>query len=92
MVLDVGKLTRAALEAVGKGKKAGGGGHQQNDVSYGRWVPPAAFAACLMDFGGLAVALPSASAKRSRLLPEVLMTARMLGAGSLFLIGQSSGS
>ena len=46
----------------------------------------------LMESGGAGVALPCASARRSRLLPEVLTTARMFGASSLLVTGQSSGT
>ena len=52
-----------------KGKMAGGG---QNDVSVGRNAGSGGVAADLMDSGGIGVALPCASAKRSRLLPEVV--------------------
>ena len=75
---DVGKERRS---------KAGAWSRRwQNDVSAGRNAASGGVAAGLMDSGGVGVALPCASAKHSRLFPEVfLMTARMLVAGSLLV-------
>ena len=94
MVLDVAKLTKGRR---GKGKKAGGGAwsrRPQNDVSAGRNARSfrRRCAGGLMDSGGLGVALPCASAKRSRSFLKFLMTARMLVAGSLLVIGPAPGS
>ena len=90
-VLNVVKLTRAAVEAVGKERRpvAGTSCHRQNDAS--RWVPPAA----LRRVSGILDVL----VRRCRAgLPNVLgsflkclMIARMLVAGSLLVIGPSLG-
>ena len=68
-VVDVVKLTRAAVEAVGKERRpvSGVSRHRQNDTL----GPSGGVVAGLIGCGGLGVALPCASAKRSRLIPEV---------------------
>ena len=63
-MLDVAKLTRAAVEAVGKERRlAAGRGPAAGKMTSLK-------AATLGPSGGV-VALPCASAKRSRLFPEV---------------------
>ena len=76
MVLEVVKMTRFAVEAVGgKEKKpvAGGVPPRQNDVERGHNAGPSGgVVAGRIHSGGSGVTLPGASAKRSRLLPDVL--------------------
>ena len=74
LVLDVVKLTRATVEAVGKERTpvAGASRHRQNDVSLAATLGPSGgVAAGPMNSGGLGVALLCASAKRFLLVPEV---------------------
>ena len=83
LLLAVVKLTRAAVEAVGKERRpvVEASRHKQNDVSLSLAAtlgPSGGVAAGLMDSGGLAVV-------------KCLMTARMLVAGSLSVIGPSPG-
>ena len=96
-MLDVAKLTRAAVEAVGKGKKAGGGGRSP---ATGKTTSPLpamlgaseGVAAGRMNSGGLGVALLCASAKRFRLLPELCDDCSYVGRRlSLLVKGPSSG-
>ena len=63
MVLDVVKLTRAVVEAAGKERKPGSSRHWQKEVSLGRNA-----GSLRRRCGG---SLPCASAKLSRLFPEV---------------------
>ena len=72
MVLGVAKLTRAAVEVVGKERRpaAGASRRRQNDVSLGRNAG-SLWRRSGVSHGGLGVALPCACAKRSRLPPEV---------------------
>ena len=88
MVLDVVKLSRVAVEAVGKERRplAKASCHWQNDVSLGVTVGLSrGVAAGRMDSGGLGVVLPCASAKRSQLLPEVFDACSYVGC-RLFII------
>ena len=69
-VLDVAKLTRVAVEAVGKDRRpvAGASRLRQNDVSRGR---NAGSLPRRIHSGGLGVTMLGASAERSRLLSDV---------------------
>ena len=51
---------------------AGSSRHRQNDFSVGRCGPSGGVVAGLTGSGGLGVGLPCASARRSRLFPEVV--------------------
>ena len=73
LVLDMVKLTWAAAagEYVVNWSVAGPSRHWRNDFIAGRNAGSLGSAAGLMDSGGLGGTLPCASAKRSRIPPEV---------------------
>ena len=74
MVLDVAELTRAAVEAVGKERRRAAGAcpaaGKLTSLLAATLGPSGGVAACLMESGGLGVALPCASTRRSRILPD----------------------
>ena len=93
---DVAKLTRAAVEAVGKERRpvAGASRHQQNDVSLGRNAGSLR-RRCGGSHGSHEVLVWRCRARLPNVLGsflKCLMTARMLVAGSLLVMGHSSGN